>query len=52
MYTVQLRPVAPQYSDGTAKLAAATNNFETNDAPEDSVHTKQMWRFDQFNTNA
>jgi hypothetical protein len=45
---VQLQTVALHYSDGSAKLSAATKNSETKDAPKDSINTKLMRQFDQF----
>jgi hypothetical protein len=38
----QVCAVALQYSDGSAKFAAAMKKSETKDAPEDRIDTKLM----------
>jgi hypothetical protein len=47
MCVAQLRTVALQYSDGSAKFIAATKNSKTGDAPENPIDTKLMWQFGQ-----
>jgi hypothetical protein len=44
-WTAQLRTVAFQFSDESAKFAAAPKNYETKDVTKGSIDTKLMGQF-------